>query len=527
MNTPLASNPINAKRMLKNTSMLYLRHLFILGINLFTVRLVLNALGAEDFGIYNVIAGIVLMCSFFCGTMATSSQRYFSIELGRQNFPRLCQIFTLTLFIYALLAVLFFCLAQTIGLWFVNTQLTIPVSRIVAANWIYQTSIFAFLGTLLTTPYLALVISHEDMHIYAYISILEAVLKLGIALMVGLWADKLIAYGLLMAGISGIHLALYIWFCRSHYTEARWKWQWDKALFQEILAFSGWNLFGTVSTLVKNQGINILLNIFYGPLLNAAQSLANQVRGAVSMFATNFSQAMRPQISKSYAVAKYRDMFRLVFLGSKMTYFLMLVMIIPLFYNVEYVLELWLKKVPDYTVVFVQLLMIETLIESLSQPMASVNQATGKIALYQALIGSVVILNLPIAYLLLKWHFPVTYVYIVGCILMAMVVFIRLVFLNRVEGFSYQNFIMQVFLPVLGVTIPCFIISHYVHCVHHTLFSLGIDLVLKAFLTLALIGLVGLSRAERQKAFSLVKNHIQELKYAFRKFAFGKKFRHH
>ena len=505
--------------MLKNTGMLYVRHLFILVINLVTVRLVLGALGAQDYGIYNVIAGIVVMCSFFCGTMASSSQRYFSIDLGRRDYGHLTQIFSLTLFIYALLALAFIILAETVGLWFINTHLTIPPERMAAANWIYQTAIVAFLFTLFATPYLALVISHEDMHIYAYVSIGEAFLKLLIIFFLCFFADKLIAYGCLMACIALVHWFIYVYFCRSFYKETKLHWLWNGKLFREILAFSGWNLFGTVSTMIKQQGTNILLNIFYGPLLNAAQSLATQVRVAVSMFSNNFSQAMRPQISKSYAVERYDDMFRLVYIGSKTAYFLMLVILVPLFYNMDYVLTLWLKNPPPYTLIFVQLLMIEALIEALSQPMASVNQATGKIALYQALIGAVVILNLPVAYLLLKMQFDVSYIYVAACVLMGGVDIIRLLFLKRVPGFSLRAFALRVFLPVVYVTVPAFLISKYITFSHHSLGSFLLDAAFKAVVIILLIVTLGLTRDERSKSVLLFQKYGKEYIYDIRQLA--------
>ena len=262
--------------------------------------------------------------------------------------------------------------------------------------------------------------------------------------------------------------------------------------------------------------------MFYGPLLNAAQSLAGQVRAAVSMFSNNFSQAMRPQISKSYAIENYEGMFRLVYIGSKMAYFLMLVILVPLFFNISYVLELWLKNPPPYTVIFVQLLMIETLIESLSQPMASVNQATGKIALYQFLIGSVIILNLPISYLLLKGNCPVESVYVAACILMGGVDLIRLSFLKRVDGFSYWVFVKRVFLPICLVTLFSFMICKSFLLTHHTLFSLGADLLTKMSIVCLLIWILGLTGAERKKAISLLQKHGRDYWYAFRKLTFGK-----
>ena len=495
---------INKKLIFKNTLMLYFRHLLIMLVSLFTVRIILKTLGVQDYGIYNVVAGIVVMCSFFVGVMANSCQRYFSFDLGTNNFEHLKKVFNVTFLIYILLALIVLFFAETIGLWFVNNKLVIPTERLVAANWVYQTAVISFLVTLITTPYLALVTSHEDMQVYAYISIIEALLKLLIVfVLVFLSYDKLILYGILLMIVAVINTTLYRSYCIKHYNECRLHFIWDKSLFKEILSFSGWNLWGNISTIIKTQGINILFNVFYGPLVNAAQNVAMQVRGAISTFSNNFANALKPQINKSYAAKQYKELFDLVFEGCKVTYFLILIMIIPLFNNIGYILSLWLVEVPKYTEVFVQLLLLEVLIESICHPMATVNQATGKIALYQTIIGITILLNLPLSYLLLKINMPVSYVYIVSCIIMFFVGIIRLLFLKKIQYFSLVAFIKQVFIPLLFITSLLFLINYFMNLNNNTFLTMSADILAK-FLICILVIYIFSTNKEKQYLKKLI-----------------------
>ena len=313
------------KRIAKNTLMLYFRQILILLTSLYTVRIVLQALGAEDYGIYNVVAGTVTMFGFLTNSLAGASQRFFSFELGQGNSESLQKIFSLMLVIYILLAITVLLFAETLGLWFVKNKLTIPPTRINAAVWVYQASILSFIISILTATYMAAIIAHENMKIYAYASVIEAILKFLVALSLNFMPEKLITYGLLLLIITFLNTAVYRFYCGKHYKECRFVFSWDKEKFKEIISYSSWNLFGSSISIIKNQIMNILLNIFFNPVVNAARSISVQVNNAVNSFAGNFTTAMRPQIIKQYAAGKHDKVAQLVFYGCKYTFFLMFI----------------------------------------------------------------------------------------------------------------------------------------------------------------------------------------------------------
>ena len=500
----------NPKRVLKNTLMLYIRYILVMFVSLFTVRIVFSALGAYNYGVYNVVAGIVLLCGFLSGVMAAASQRYFSFDLGQNNLDKLSKTFSTTLLIYFILILIVFVLAQTIGLWWVNNKLIIEQERMFAANIIYQTAIISFLITLLSTPYKALITAHEDMKVYAYVGLLEVFLKFALAYILYIFmGDKLIIYGILMLAVSIIIFMTYYFYCAFKYTESKYHFYWDKKLFWEIVSYSSWNLFGNISTIIKNQGITIMFNMFYGPLLNAAQNIAIQIRGAINSFANNFSTALKPQITKTYAAKEYKEMFTLVNIGSKITYFLLLIIIVPIFYNLDYLISLWLKEVPQWTVVLSKLTLLEVLFESISYPMATANQATGKIALYQTVIGCCVLMNLPIDYILLKIGRPPYEVYIVGCIIMLMLSFIRFVFLKRIEGFALKPFFKNVIWPLFLTSIVLFCISYLVKLnINFSFIGACLDISVKFIISLFFIFLLGFTKAEKKKILNLIQQKL-------------------
>lgn len=446
----------STKRIAKNTLMLYFRQILIMLVSLYTVRVVLNTLGAEDYGIYNVVAGVVTMFSFLSGAMATASQRYFAFEMGKGNEEGLQKIFSVTMTIYVLLALIIMLLAETVGLWFVNTKLVIPTERMVAARWIYQFAILSFMVTLLTTPYMASIIAHENMNVYAYVSIVEAALKLGIVFVLqALPYDKLIVYGGLLLLVACINTGLYRGYCKKHYAECRFRLVWDKVLFKEMVSYSGWNLFGASVGVVKNQIINILLNIFFGPLVNAARGIASQVNSAVVSFSQSFSTAMRPQIIKNYAAENYRETIQLVFRGCKGTFFLMYLFSLPLMIEMPYVLKLWLKEPPEMAVLFTRLALLDALIDSISYPIMTLAQATGKIKLYQGVVGGILLLNLPISYCVLKLGAPAYTVMVVACGLTCLAFFCRLLVTRKIILFPLSYFLKD-------VVLQCIIFSFFI-----------------------------------------------------------------
>lgn len=447
----------NNKRIAKNTLMLYLRMLLTMGVSLYTVRVVLDTLGVIDYGLYNVVAGIVTMFSFFSGTMASASQRFFSFEIGRKNYDQLKRTFSITMLIYLILAVVILVLAETVGLWFLNNKMTIPPERMEAARWVYHFSILSFMMTMFTIPYNAAIIAHERMNIFAWVSIIEVTLKLLIVyLLVVFPFDKLKLYAVLMFGVTTLVTFTYRTYCQRKFSECRVNFYWEKNLFKEIISYSGWNLFGALAIVLRDQGVNIVLNLFFNPVVNAARGIAFQINQALLQFTSNFYMAVKPQIMKSYAAGHKSEMHKLVFQSSKFGFFLMLLLVTPILIKTEFIISLWLKQVPQYTIIFTKLLIINALIDVMNVPIVSAIQATGRIKAYQLIISIVLLLNLPLTYLLLRFGFsPQTSIYI-SISLSLISYFPRLLLANKLTGFSVSSFLKQVVLPCISVLICTF-----------------------------------------------------------------------
>lgn len=382
---------------------LYFRMLFMMVVSLYTSRVVLATLGVEDFGIYNVVGGIVSMFSFINSAMASSTQRYLTYELGRNDFPKLQKVFATSIYIHAAISLVIVILAETIGLWFLHNKMSIPMERMDAAMWVYQMSILSSVVMIMSVPYNATIIAHEKMSAFAYISILEVVLKLVIVylLQIGNF-DKLKLYAVLIFLIQLLIRMIYGIYCDKHFKESKLKWIWNKNLFKEMLGFAGWNLWGNCAAVAFTQGLNILLNIFFGPVLNAARGVAVQVQGAINQFSFNFQTALNPQITKSYAAGDYNYMHNLIYKSSKFTFFLLLTLSLPVILETHTILSIWLKEVPDYTVQFLRLMLCVTIIDAVANPLIISAQATGKVRLYQSVVGGILLMILPISYIVLK-----------------------------------------------------------------------------------------------------------------------------
>lgn len=500
----------NTKRIAKNTLMLYFRQILIMVVSLYTVRVVLNTLGAEDYGIYNVVAGVVTMFSFLSNSMATASQRYFSFALGQNDSENLKKYFSMSFTIYCLIAFFVLVLAETVGLWFVTQKLVIPVDRQNAAFWIYQASVFSMIFTILTAPFMASIIAHEDMNIYAYVSIIEVVLKLGIVFLLPLFAiDKLIFYGLLMAGVVFINTAIYRTICVKKYVECKFSFFWEKSLFKELVSYTGWNMFGSAVGVFKNQIVNIILNQFFNPVVNAARGIAAQVNSAVNSFAQNFSTAVRPQIIKNYASGEKEKMLQLMFRSCKATFLLMFVFALPLILEMPYVLKLWLKNVPEYAVLFTILALLDALIDTISYPIMAAAQATGKIKLYQAVVGGVLLINAPIAFVVLKLGAPAFSVFIVSISVTSLAFIVRLCILKKLINFSFWNFIWKVFIPIICCAGLAYIIPYFVRNMLDSSFIRLCVTIVVSVICVALSGyFVALSKVERQWIVGIVKSKM-------------------
>lgn len=428
--------------------------LLVMAVSLFTVRVVLRTLGEVDYGLYNVIGGIVAMFAFLSNTMASASQRFFSYELGKKQFGRLRQTFSITVIIYIIIAVIILIVAETLGIWFLNTKMTIPVERLSAANWVFQFSVISFIITILTIPYNAAIIAQENMKIYAYVSIVEVLLKLGIVYILLLFScDKLKLYSLLMLITTIIVSVLYISYCRYKYKEYRFCFVWDKGIFKSLIGYSGWSLFGSLSGVMKNYGVNVVLNVFFEPVVNASRAIAYQVGNAINQFSMNFLTATNPQIIKYYAEGEKKKMLWLVFQSSKLSFFLLYLLALPLIIEIDKVLSLWLDRVPSFAVIFTVLVIIDTLINSLSLPLMTAAQATGRIKWYQIIIGGTQLLNLPISYLFLLRGAPPQSTMYVAIAISILCLFLRLFILESLLKLSFNDYIINVLFRVLLVII--------------------------------------------------------------------------
>ena len=484
--------------------------MLIMIIALYTVRLVLNTLGVIDYGIFSVVGGVVLMFSFLSNTMASATQRFFAFEIGRNNILQLNRIFNMTIIIYVIISIAILILAETIGLWFLNNKMVIPNHRIEAANWIYQFSIFSFIITMLTIPYNALIIARENMKVYAYIGVIEVILKLIIVyLLVLMTYDKLKLYAVLMFVNTCLISLIYSVFCKKKYEESQLQLYWNKNLFKTLLSFSGWNLFGGIAGVLNNQGVNILLNIFFGPVVNMARGIAFQVSAAVNQFVLNFTLAVNPQIIKYYAMGEKKEMMSLVFKSSKFSYFLLLILSMPVLLETNYLLTFWLKIVPDYIVLFSQLVITNALIESLSFSLQSTAQATGDIKLYQIVVGGFLLLNLPISFIFLKLGYPPEITMYISIAISIIALFARLWMLKNLVGLSLREYFYKVVLVVLGVTVlsymlPVFLILSFEESFMR-FFLVGVTTIMAS---LATIYLIGITEKERVYFNNIVKDRV-------------------
>lgn len=453
----------NNKRIAKNTLLLYIRMFFIMAVALFTSRVVLSTLGVEDFGIFNVVGGVVSMLGILNGAMSVSTQRYLTFELGRGDEVRLKQVFSVCLLIFIILSVIIVCLAETIGLWFLCNKMTIPNDRMAAAIWVYQFSILSTVTSLITNPYNATIIAHERMKIYAYVGIVDVVLKLGIVyLLIILPADRLISYGYLIFLTHLITAGIYICYCFRHFPETRYSFYWEKPLFFELTSYSGWNLFGSMAAIVKGQGLNILINMFFNPSVNAARGIAYQINNAVNQFFTNFFNAVRPQITKYYALNDLDNLFKLIFRSSKLSFFLIYALSLPIILETPYIVELWLGQLPEYVVPFTRIIVIITAVDAMANPLMTCIHATGNIKVYQSLVGSLTILNVPISYFVLKYtdSSPII-VFEISLAIAVISLFIRVYLLKRqVKYFPAYKYIKEVVVKSFFVSVLAFLIMY-------------------------------------------------------------------
>ena len=504
----------NNKRIAKNTLLLYFRMLFMMVVSLYTSRVILNALGVEDFGIYNVVGGVVAMFSVISGSLSAAISRFITYELGKGDQSKLNKIFSASVTIQLLLSLIIVVLIESVGVWFLNANMTMPETRMAAANWVFQFSIVTFVINLISVPYNAAIIAHERMSAFAYISILEAIGKLAIAFLIMVSPiDRLIFYAILMCAVAVIVRLTYGHYCKKHFTECTYQFDWDKDILKQMFGFAGWNFIGASSAVLKDQGVNIVINMFCGPAVNAARGIAMQVNNAVAGFVTNFMTALNPQITKSYASGDREYMMTLIFQGARLSFYMLLLLSLPILMNTHYILVLWLKLVPEHAVLFVQLMLVFTMSEAISNPLVTAMLATGKIRNYQIVVGGLQMMNLPISYVCLRLGCIPETVLIVAIGISQCCLAARLYMLRGMIGLSSIRYIKKVYLNVLAVAVLSVIapILLSVYMTDSFLSFVAISLVTMAS-TLVVEFYIGCNNEERAFVVDKVRSITKKLK---------------
>lgn len=495
----MSTSSENNKRIAKNTLMLYIRMFFTMAVSLFTSRVILQTLGVTDYGINNVVGGVVAMFGFLNGAMASATQRYLNVDIATGNEERLKTTFRTAMQIHVMIALVIFVLAETVGLWFVLEKLVIPEERMTAAMWVYQFSIIASMIGIISLPYNADIIAHERMGAFAYISIMDVVLKLVIVYMLVISPfDKLITYSALFLCVNLLDRFIYNLYCKRHFSEVNFSLKIDKPLFKEMSSFAGWSLWGNIAAVLFTQGLNMLLNMFFGPAVNAARGIAVQVQGVIQGFVANVQTAVNPQITKSYAQQNLHRMHKLMFTSSKFCFYLLFLIVLPVSLEANQILHVWLGIVPDHTVWFFRLIAFIMLTETLANPYIVANQATGKVKTYQAVCGGLLLCIVPIAYIVLKLGGNPESVYIVhGCIAIITQA-TRVYMMRNLISLSMMTYVRKVIIPIISVAVAAALIPTLVYNVMPiSVLSFFVVCALCVICTIAAAYYIGTSKDEK------------------------------
>lgn len=500
------STQTDNRRIAKNTLILYFRMLFMMLIGLYTSRINLQSLGVEDFGIYNVVGGIVVMFSIINGSISASISRFLTFEIGTGNMEKLKKIFSTSVTIQIGISLIILLLAETIGLWFLNNKMVIPESRIYAANWVYQFSIMTFILNLISMPYNACIVAHEKMSAFAWITIYDAIAKLLVAWLTFIAPmDKLIFYAGFIVLIAFTQRIIYTSYCLRNFEECHYKFVIDKELLKNMSGFAGWNFIGATSAILRDTGGNIVINMFSGPTVNAARAIASSINNAVLGFANSFMTAINPQITKSYASGDYNKMMGVIYKGAKFSFFLMLLLGLPVIMESEYIINLWLGQIPDHTVLFVQLAILYAMSESISNPLVTAMLATGKIKNYQIVVGGLQMLNLPISYICLRMGCIPETVLIVAIILSQFCFSARIYMLRSMINLNAIDYLKKVYLRILSTLIIAFILPIIVkYHIENSLFGFIVVITVSVISACVCILYIGCTDKERSIIYSYI-----------------------
>lgn len=472
----------------------------MLAVGLYTSRVVLHVLGASDYGIYNIIGGVVVLFSFLNNALISATQRFLNFNLGKKDVNAVHRVFCMSMNSYFILSLVFLILAETIGLWFVDTQLNIPVDRHDASLWVYQFSILTFIVNLLRIPYNATIIAYERMDFYAYISLIEVVLKLVVVYLLYVTSyDKLIVYALLYTLIPILMNVVYKVYCNNNFDITKYQCMWDKTTFRSLFSFSGWSLFGSIANMSAQQGINILVNMFYGVTANAAVGIANQVTTHVYQFISNFQTAFQPQIVKTYAASEKEAFHNLIFRSAKFSYFMMFLLALPIILTTQDILDIWLVEVPEYTAIFCRLILGFLIIECISAPLWMAVQATGKIKRYQILMAVCIFMNFPLTYIVFKIGMPVYFAWVIRIFVNLITVTARCLYMKKYLDFPINEFLRKVVQPILVISVLSIPIPYLISTLTPSgMINIIIVTIISILVSVLSIYLLGLNVNERK-----------------------------
>lgn len=500
------------KRIAKNTLLLYVRMMLTMAIGLYTSRVVLAELGISDYGLYSVVGGIVTMFTFINGSLNAGTQRFLTFELGRGDVVQLKKIFSTAIVIYTFLALIILLLAETTGLWFLLHKMNFEPERLNAVIWVYQFSIIACMVSIIQVPFMAALVAHEKFDIYAYMSIYDAVMKLAIVFLLTFAPfDKLIFYAFLILLVSTSSAVIYNQYCRKHFDECRFSWSFDKSVFKKMFSFSAWDVVGSLAVLGQIQGVNIIINLFCGTIVNAAYGIASTVNNIINTFAANIIAAASPQIVKSYAQKHLDEMFSLVINTAKMSSYLLLIIGIPVFIEIEFLLKIWLGEYPSYVPLFLRIILVQSWVRTLGEPTIRALHAIGNIKFLNIVVGVILLLILPISYFLMHFGYPPEIALGANIILWMVTIPIRLILLRRYCGFPVMAYIKEVVVLGLLIAAICFFVPYIAHVLYG--YEGWVQLLLVCFASVITSGFVvlfiGFSKNQRLQIIDNIKSTLR------------------
>lgn len=506
------SNNTANKRIAKNTIFLSIRMFLVLCINLYATRVVLTNLGVDDYGIYNVVCGFVSLFAFLNSSLSNGIQRFYNYEMGRNGEVCLDKIYSAALLIQILVIVILLLLTETVGLWYLNNKMVIPTERLLTARYIYQLSIISFVFVIFQAPFSAAVLAFERMDYYAIVSVVVTALKLLVALSLPwIGTDRLFLYGLLITLVSVVEFLFYYIYVRVKFKTIRWNRIIDISTLKSMCVFSGWNIFGTFSGIMKEQGINLILNLFFGPVVNAARAIAVQVNGGLQSFVSNFTIPVRPQVVKSYAAGNVDRTMYLTFVISKLSCFFLYVLALPIIAEIDFILNVWLgSDVPEYTASFIIIIIITSFVNNLNAAVSGVVHASGKMKLYQLSTSLVSLLSLPLSYIALKYEANPNIAMIVVLILTCIMQYISLLVLKQIVDFSITDYFKRVVWPViLVIAVTIFIPIFVCKFIEAGFMRLVINFIISIISVLVVVYLIGLTKTEKEYCKSFLKKNLK------------------